>query len=267
MNPNYKLEEVKNGKTSAKDILLPIFLAVSTFIGIMIISVISFTFGFNQGKLQATPKIVSTPSLEITSTPTPTPLPTATINKNSSPTPSPIPKTEIITAIKSLDGFVSSNGYSAANSEIRVGRNKFLTSRGFLSFPLEKLPANAKIISATLRIYQVKTVGNPYSSETGYIKIDHLVYGDTLDPSDYDTQAISSQFDDLSKNRLIGWKEVDVTNRVIEDVGSKREFSQFRIRFENEQKGQTDSGDYAYFESSDNSEGTSNIPQILIKYY
>lgn len=269
MQTSYKVEEVGSKKTSARDVILPVFLVVMTFLGIVTISVISFFFGLEQGKNRNSesflPQTVARTSP--THTPTSTPIPATSGSKTLSPSPTPIPKTTILTSTKALDGYISSNNYVNRDSEIRAGRNKFIISRGFISFDLSKMPTYSKIVSATLRIYQTKVVGNPFGSETGFLKIDHLNFGDSLDEADYNATPISSGFADVSKNRTIGWKETEVTSPVIEDVGSNRKLSQFRLHFEKEDKGTTDSGDYVYFESSDNSEGTTNIPQLLIKYY
>ena len=271
MQVNYKVEEVKSKKSKVGDAMIPVTMIVLTLSGIAVIALISYFFGVEQGKLQKTP-LISFQNNPSSSSPTPTQIPPQTITpsgtKNkTSPTPSPIPKTAIITSDKNLDGFVSSNNYVNNQSEIRSGRNKFLLSRGFLSFDLSKLPKYTKIVSATLRVYQVKAIGNPYSVETGNLKIDHLIYGETLDETDYNANALSSGFTDLSKNRITGWKEVEVLNQLVEDLGSGHKTAQFRIHFEKEEKGTTDSGDYVYFESADNSEGTTNIPQLLVKYY
>lgn len=269
MQTSYKVEEVSTKKSGFRDVILPIFLVVMTFVGIVVISAISFFFGLEQGKNQKTSPMVPFITQAHSPTPTPTviPIPTLTGNKKMSPTVTPIPKTSIITSSKEIDGYISSNNYVNKDSEIRAGRNKFIVSRGFLSFDLSKLPKYSKILSVTLRIYQTKTVGNPFGSETGNLMIDHLTIGESLDEPDYNANSLSSNFEEISKNRSVGWKEAEVSNPVIEDLGSNRKLTQFRLHFEKEEKGTTDSGDYAYFESSDNSEGTTNIPQLLVKYY
>jgi len=267
MQVNYKVEEVKSKKSKFGDAMLPATMIVLTLTGVAIIALISYFFGVEQGKLQKTPLISFQNSPAPTTQPTQIPSPAPSGKSKNSPTPSPVSKTSIITSDKNLDGFISSNNYVNTQSEIRAGRNKFLLSRGFFSFDLAKLPKYTKIISATLRVYQVKTVGNPYSAETGNLKVDHLIYKETLDEADYDASALSSSFADLSKNKTTGWKEVEVLSQILEDLGSGRKTSQFRIHFEKEEKGSNDSGDYVYFESSDNSEGTTNVPQLLIKYY
>ncbi len=62
------------------------------------------------------------------------------------------------------------------------------------------------------------------------------------------------------------WKEVDVTAEVKDDIDAARSRSQYRLHFVTETTGGDVTGDFVYFESADNSEGTGNTPQLVVKY-
>ena len=206
-------------------------------------------------------EILGEVSPTLTKKPTPTSKPTST----PSPTPTPISKVKVITSTASLDGFRSSNGRGDSGVEIRAGRNVNLVTRGFISFDVSSLPAGAKIEESTLRLYQATLIGSPYSIG-GSIKVDHLTYGDTLDNADYGASALSSSFVTLTNNTTFEWKDADVTDSVRDDLSNARSRSQFRIHFQIENTGGDASGDFVYFESAENTIGTGNTPQLVIKY-
>lgn len=210
--------------------------------------------------VQATP---TQTSLKIPATNSPlNPSPTVQLT----PTQTPLTKTKTLAPISELDGFRSSNNDGNNTLDIRTGRNVNLVSRGFISFDLGDIPKSATIQEATLRLYQAKVVGNAYT-EGGKIETDHLTYGDSLDKTDYAMPALTSSFIVLSNNTNTEWKEADVTDGLKDDVANARSMSQYRIHFETENTGGNVAGDFAYFESADNSEGTGNIPQLVVKYY
>lgn len=191
---------------------------------------------------------------------------TPTKKMTGSPTPSSITKSRILTSVSSLDGFRSSNGGGNSSIDIRAGRNTNLVTRGFLTFDLTDLPQDIRIQKATVRIYQVKVVGDPYGVG-GNLKIDHLTYGDSLDNADYTVAALTSSLATISQDTKIEWKEVEVTQQVKDDVANTRPQSQFRLHFTTENTGSDVAGDFAYFESGENAEGTNNLPQLIIEYF
>lgn len=205
----------------------------------------------------------STPTPKPTATPTPTPTPTAT----PTPTPTPTSQTSALNSTASLDGFRSSNGGGNATVEIRAGRNVNLVTRGFASFDLGSLPSGITIEQATLRLYQTSIIGNPYGVGGGAIKVDHMDYGGTLENSDYGLAALSTNFATLSTSATVGWKEVDVTDAARNDLTAGRTRSQYRIHLTTESIGGDVTGDFAYFESADNSVGTGNTPQLVVRYH
>jgi hypothetical protein len=197
----------------------------------------------------------------ITSIDSPTPA-----SGTETPTPTPNILTRIFASSAFLDGFRSSNSGGNSTLEIRAGRNVNLVTRGFVSFDISGLPAGATIEEATLRLYQGKVIGSPYSAGDS-LRVDHLTYGDSLDNADYAAPALSSSFATLTSNNSIEWKDVDVTDAFRNDAANARSQSQFRIHFQVENTGGDVQGDFAYFESADNNMGTGNTPQLVVRYY
>jgi hypothetical protein len=78
---------------------------------------------------------------------------------------------------------------------------------------------------------------------------------------------MSGIFATVSENGTVGWKEVDVTDALRSDRQNNRERSQFRLHFAVENQGGTATGDFTYFESANNSEGTGNTPELVVTYY
>ncbi len=129
---------------------------------------------------------------------------------------------------------------------------------------MSNLPSDAIIESAVLRVYQEKIVGHPYGIGRD-LMIDHLDYGSSLGNEDYGASAISSSVATLTNNTTIEWKDADITDSLKNDLSNNRDKSQYRILFPSDVAGTT--SDLVYFESADNSQGTGNLPQLVVKYH
>jgi len=181
-------------------------------------------------------------------------------------TPTPLPKSLILPAERALDGFQSSKENGNSSAEIKVGSDKSAVYRGLVSFSLTGVPTGVNLLEARLRLYQAKVINNPY--QTGInIKVDHLQYGDSIDSSDYGIPAFLSGFATISSDNRKEWKEVAVTSQVNDDIANTRSLSQFRLHFSKELRGEDETGEFAFFESSENFLSTGNTPQLIIKYY
>ena len=203
------------------------------------------------------------PTLSPTEGEAPTPTPTSTPTPTPTPTPAPVTKT--FDSSDTIDGFRSSNAGGNSGLDIRTGRNVNLITRGFASFGIGDIPDGATIEKAVLRLYQANIIGNPYGAGIR-VMVDHLDYGDTLEHADYAAPSISASFATLSTNANLEWKEVDVTDAVRNDMENNRERSQFRTHLAVENIGGDVQGDFAYFESADNSQGTGNTPKLVVTY-
>lgn len=209
-----------------------------------------------------------TPTKKPTRTPTPKPTETPTPQPTEAPAPTSTPKPteeQTITSNAGLDGFRSSNGGGNASLDVRAGRNVNLTTRGFVSFDLSSLPSGIAIEKATLKLYQTGKTGNPYGVG-GSLLVDHIDYGDSLGDDDFDRGPLASNIGTISGNDTVEWKSLEVTDRVKDDLANGRGRSQFRLRFTTESVGGDATGDFAHFESGNNSEGTGNIAQLVIVF-
>lgn len=208
----------------------------------------------------------STPTTKPSASPSPTLTPLQSPSLTPSATPVATPNTQqgqTLSGQASLDGYQSNNGTGNGGGEIKIGRNTTAVTRGFLSFDISSLKGKT-ITSATLRLYQVSQTGTPYTTG-GDLKIDHVAYGDTFDSADYSVSSLSSSFATLSNNTTKEWKEVSITEKVKDDLANNRSHTQYRLHLSTETMGGTPSGDYALFESTENTLKTGNTPQILIK--
>lgn len=250
-----------------------IAVSLSLFIIITVVGAVSFMLGKNSadgdqryiqqddsshesilGSYEDSP-LTPTPETEFTPKPTPSPAPLPSIRL----------RTITLDSEPGLDGFRSSNGSGSTSSNIRAGSDSELVTRFFVSFDISDISPDAEVISAELRIFQTKTMGEPYKLG-GDLLIDHLNYGDSLDRTDYSTPALLSSFSVFSKKPSTGWRELDVTNQVINDVVSAHSLSQFRLHFEKEVVSDSENGDFAYFESGENTQRSGNTPELVIKY-
>ena len=152
-----------------------------------------------------------------------------------------------------LDGNIS---YSVYFNNFGVGTNSdimdigdlyssfegtFVYERGFLSFPLPNIPENYTLNTATLYVYQYCSIGNSivwqypvFNMETGAVEppclIEHIDYGSTLDVNDFDTNVLNPA-DTITTTPEEGWRNIKITDWVLDDVEENRLYTQARIRF------------------------------------
>lgn len=267
-----KISPKKDGPQNTKIIWI-----VGGIIAVIGIGLFSYILGTKSNNSEVSLSISPTPETRVKETTTPSPTeklsptttgtitPTKKTSTTVTPSPTPVDKIKILSSTAALDGSQASNG-GHNYSEIIVGRNENLVQRGFVSFSLSDIPVGSTVTEATLRLYQNQTTGNAYGVGES-VKIDHLNFGDSLDSTDYGMAALSSGFATLTSNGQLEWKDAVVTSQVKDDFANARSRSQFRIHMNTENIGGTITGDFAYFESADNTGGTGNKPQLVIKYY
>ena len=141
-------------------------------------------------------------------------------------------------------------------------------SRQLYAFDLSPLPVGARIVRATLRIYQADTMGTPYV-KNGDVVVDHVNYFPDPGPDSYDGQNLQRDIGTLSTSPSLGWRSLDVTGRVANDFEGGRLWSQYRLRFWAERVvAPDDVNDCAYFSDAE----TSAIgvhgeqPQLVVEY-
>ena len=174
-------------------------------------------------------------------------------------------QTATIRSNPSLDGYVAKDGTTNTNTDIIVGKKESGSVRGFVSFDLSGVPAGANITKATLRMYQVKVEGEPFTGNN-LLVLDNLDFGGTLDAEDYLLRAQYTGFATLSETAVPGWKEADVTDIFMENHQMGLTRSQYRLRSSNESGFVGELEELVAFESANNSLGTGYTPVVIIEY-
>ena len=140
---------------------------------------------------------------------------------------------------------------STYSSEVSVGDGLdwdfyAISTRAYPSFSLESLESHTSSpVSATLRVYQLVSTGDNHGGffpsffgDEYPCLIDHITYGDTLDPSDWtagdsgDPNTLAARFDTISFSAEIGYREIDVLPLLINDLNFNRNRTQYRLSFE-----------------------------------
>ncbi len=123
-------------------------------------------------------------------------------------------------------------------------------SRGFYTFSLDEIPYDSTgfdLISATFQLFQYFSTGNNENGvypiwdfpggDTNYCYLDHIDYGNSLDVSDWtagdinDNQTLYPLYATVTTSPDTGFRNIDVTELVLDDINNLRQNSQFRIHF------------------------------------
>ncbi len=168
-----------------------------------------------------------------------------------------------------LDGQVSSAGAAFTGATASVGdfdvHHPGVGFRGFFSFDITSIPSGATIQSALFRVFQAGiNSADPFPSH-GPVIASHVLYGATLDGSDYAGTTASYNIGTVSNSAAVGWRELDVTAAVQATLGAQPR-AQFRVEFaivDSNDDGQTQS---IWFETSTDLGNTGNKPRLIVTY-
>jgi len=113
-----------------------------------------------------------------------------------------------------------------------------VSMRSYLSIPIDSIPNNYHIESATLYLHQRFSTGNGgqnnfpiwYNGSDYPCMVAHVDYGDTLDNTDFYTSVLSD-LGIISDNNTIGWHTLDITNAYIADVIANKQYCQLMLYF------------------------------------
>ena len=119
--------------------------------------------------------------------------------------------------------------------------------RGFISFELPNITQGYTLYSAYIRLYQINSFGNSIyeqfpiwdvvGGDTMYCIMDHIDYGDYIDPGDWtagdleDPGTLSSNIGVISDSGIEGHRYLNITPYVQYDYDNNRNKTQYRIRF------------------------------------
>ncbi len=116
----------------------------------------------------------------------------------------------------------------------------------YLSFNISSLSQSSDIISAVLTVYQWQSFGDgvlraypipKLNGDTTFCTVSHIVYGDSLQGIHWfagdedDSLTLESNIGYISTTPEIGFRSLDVTDQVKEDILAQRKHSQYRLAF------------------------------------
>ncbi len=160
-------------------------------------------------------------------------------------------------SIPYLDGCISYN-YNNNQYFINTGDSSFLCGdygwsswgwvRSYLAFYLPDIPNGFELQKAEIFVDQYQSWGNNYPNifpiwdilplpDTTECIVDHIDYGDALDLADWtagdlgDPQTLTSNIGIISDNAVYEFKNLIVTEHVIQDYDEGRDKIQLRLRF------------------------------------
>ena len=143
----------------------------------------------------------------------------------------------------------------------------YLDCRQFYTFDLSGLPAGARIEHATLRLYQVEVVGNPYGS-LGDVVVDRVHFEQAILAAYFDGNNLDREIGTLSTDAALGYREVVVTSAVRADLADGRTRSQFRVRVDLPGLSVADGrSDFVRFTDAEGSAGDTAHPPVLVLTY
>ena len=164
-----------------------------------------------------------------------------------------------------LDGFVGGNGAVLTSGGGFMGDIASVPNFGFrqfFSFAINTIPPGSTVVSATLRLFQMGAVGNPFT-DLGSVVVDHVDYGTALDALDYAIAPLSI-VGTLSSTDVAEYKQITVTPQVQLDVASTSPRSQFRLRWSAADFNTDGQSDYVPFVEAGQIGG--NEPMLVVRY-
>lgn len=159
---------------------------------------------------------------------------------------------DTLISIPELDGnVVYTMGYDVYASDTTYGAHSvgdwwdaidgaIQYGRMFLAYPLPDIPEDYILTNATIYVYQNVSSGdgiyyvNPrFNNESGYTEppclIEPVNYGTILDITDFHLPALHPA-DTISSTPEQGWRNVNVTDWVLDDLENNRSYAQSRLR-------------------------------------
>lgn len=184
-------------------------------------------------------------------------------DRHLSPSPSTVPwgiyvdvTPIVIGSTKTLDGYArSDNTASDTGSPASGDKDSTLPNVGWrqlYSFNVASIPATTTVVSATLRLYQCNVAGLPYA-RLGNVLVDQVNYGNSLSAGAYDGMTVVSNIGTLSTTSVLGYRSLNVSARLQDDLTSARAASQYRLRFSLLDRFTNGTDDYVQFTDAEDS--------------
>jgi hypothetical protein len=94
--------------------------------------------------------------------------------------------------------------------------------------------------------------------------VDHVNYGTILDTADYNTVPLAQNIGTLSTDAIQGYRTLNVTTNVANDIFAPRLRSQYRLRFSNENSINAQDDYVQFTDAEDSCCGVNKPPQLVI---
>jgi hypothetical protein len=168
--------------------------------------------------------------------------------------------------------YLSSNGGSyefTPSSELEVGDlpNPNQTNRGIVTFNISALDGDTAQ-AASLRVYECDVNGSTFSS-LGTVVVDHITPGTPPGQSQYAGETLTSDIGTIAPDATTGFRNLTVTSAVQSDVAANGTYSQFRLRFSNEDGNPSGATNYVDFETAGGGDCAADAylaPVLIVTY-
>lgn len=163
------------------------------------------------------------------------------------------------------DGSTATAGGAPRTGDVEDFPGISTAYRQFYSFDIAKIPLGTIVTAAILRLYQAGVTGLPYDGTLGSVVVDHVDYGTALESADFAAATLLGSSSALSSDANLGYKILEVTNRLKSDLDNARLRSQYRLRFSLREANLDDNDDYVqYTDFEDSCCGVNRPPQLAI---
>jgi hypothetical protein len=176
-----------------------------------------------------------------------------------------------------VPGYTGTFGYESngpqygfvGTSEIAVGDygSPGETDRGIVTFNISALDGDSAE-AAVLRVYECYVAGDPFSF-LGTVVVDHITPGTPPGQSQYNNSTLASDIGTIAPDPTTGFRNLTVTSAVESDVAGNATYSQFRLRFSNEDGNPNGGSNYVDFETGngiDCASDASLAPVLIVTY-
>lgn len=141
--------------------------------------------------------------------------------------------------------FTYINGLYLITGDDDNNQTASISFRSYLSFDISSLK-QSDIVNAILQVYQEQSFGDgvlgaypvlKLNGDTTYCTVSHIVYGDSLQGIHWfagdegDSLTLESNIGYISTTPDVGFRSLDVTDQVKEDILAQRKHSQYRLAF------------------------------------
>lgn len=147
------------------------------------------------------------------------------------------------------------------------GNNPQQTDRGIITFNVQALDGDTAQ-AAVLTAYECDVKGDPFTF-LGQVVVDHITPGTPPGQTQYNGSPLASDVGTLTPDQNTGPRNVTVTSSVESDISSGATYSQFRLRFSNEDGNSAGANDYVDFQTGNGVDCASDAlvaPTLIVTY-